>query len=128
MGIDRKPKGITARLRARKARKDALTAKDVRERVDERDGYCRYAGDAYLSGFPVPLCAGSAEWAHFAGSKRFQTRGLPPTERHTTRGSLMLCTKHHRQYDAGTLAIRALTAKGCDGPLDYRDAIAQASA
>jgi hypothetical protein len=51
------------------------------------------------------LCHGVSEWAHLGDKKRFKTRGQAPEIRHTTAGSLMLCQKHHADYDAGRMAI-----------------------
>jgi hypothetical protein len=53
----------------------------------------------------VGLCDGVSEWAHLGDKKRFKTRGQAPEVRHTTAGSLMLCTKHHQDYDAGRMVI-----------------------
>jgi hypothetical protein len=112
----RKPKGITARARAKKARADAAVAAKVRDEVRVRDGYCRYGKDDELASLQ---CGGRSEWAHFGEKKRFRTCGLPPMQRHTTAGSLQMCSIHHDDYDEGRLTIRALTDRGCDGPLDY---------
>lgn len=108
-------KGITARLRARKRAKDQRYAAKIRPIVERRDGYCRYFKD--WPDFDRQPCEGNSEWAHFGDKKRFKTRGMAPEKRHTTAGSLMLCSKHHREYDAGKLRIVALSAKGCDGGL-----------
>lgn len=126
----RKP-GPTARARRAKAAKDRRLASAVRVEVDKRDGYCRIAnwednpddwhcGRLTGDGFPADGCDGKSEWAHWDERKRFKTRGLPPEERHNTQGTLMLCTKHHDQYDGRRfpkLAITCLTDLGCDGPL-----------
>jgi len=103
--INRKP-GVTARVRAAKARKDAAYAKKIRQLVAERDGYCRLHGI---------YCQGPSEWAHLGEKKRFNTRGLPPNERHTTAGSLMLCARHHDWYDIGKMHI---CGEDANGPLE----------
>lgn len=113
-------KGIIARLRARKKRKDDTLASEVREIVDARDGYCRYGYDV-SPGRRFSQCRGPSEWAHFGDKKRARTRGMAPEERHTTAGSLKLCRTHHVDYDAGRLQIAAQTDRGCDGPLDYTE-------
>lgn len=77
-----------------------------------RDGFCRAAMKR------VGPCQGVSEWAHYL--KRFQTRKQAPEMRHTTGGSLMLCTRHHRAFDEHRLQIEVLTAAGCDGPLAFR--------
>jgi hypothetical protein len=113
-------RGIVARLRARKKRKDDTVATAVREQVSLRDGFCRYGYDV-RPGRRFSECRGLSEWAHFGAWKRFKTRGQAPEERHTTAGSLQLCTKHHGDYDAGRLVIVARTDRGCNGPLRYRE-------
>jgi hypothetical protein len=113
-------RGIVARLRARKKRKDDTYADTIREIVSARDGLCRYGYDV-SPGNRFSECRGVSEWAHFGAWKRFKTRGLPPEERHTTAGSLQLCAKHHDDYDHGRLVIVARTPRGCDGPLRYRE-------
>lgn len=113
-------KGIVARLRSRKKRQDDTYADGIREEVALRDGFCRYGYDV-SPGNRVSECKGRSEWAHFGLHKRFKTRGMAPEERHTTAGSLQLCTKHHDDYDAGRLVIVARTERGCDGPLRYRE-------
>lgn len=101
--------GPTARARRTKRGRDARYATGVRADVARRDGVCRIAtwddhpGDDHDDA--LEACEGRSEWAHLGDKKRFKTRGLPPAERHTTAGSLMLCTRHHRAYDAGRLRI-----------------------
>lgn len=110
------PKGIPRRrLKARKDRAETVVKRRVRAVVADRDGYCRYGKDYG----PGHVCVGPSEWAHWGDRKRFKTRGMPPSERHTTAGSLMLCRSIHRAYDAGALAITADTDRGCDGLLHY---------
>lgn len=107
------------RVKARKARAETVVKRQVRAVVDDRDGYCRYWKDAPYDDDWTP-CDGPSEWAHWGDRKRFKTRGMAPEVRHTTAGSLMLCQRHHRAYDAGELEIKADTDRGCDGPLSYR--------
>jgi len=54
-------------------------------------------------------------WAHMEGHRRFETRGLPPEQRHSTAWTLMLCAKHHADYDARRLRITG----NADGPLEF---------
>ncbi len=115
--LTRRRKGITARLRARKRRKESIVAAVVRDLCVARDGYCRYGLDVSPS-FRTP-CRGESEWAHFGDHKRFKTRGLSPEERHTPNGSLMLCTRHHADYDAHRLEVTAASDDGCEGMLLY---------
>lgn len=106
----RKPKGVTARLRARKRRKEGPVVKAVRAKCVERDGYCRLMG--------LGFCAGPSQWCHLGEKKRSKTRGLPPEERHTTVWSFMGCEGHHGAYDAGEIGIEPVDAeKGANGHL-----------
>ena len=111
----------TVRMRAK--RQAAKVVKVVRAQCVERDGYCRIGEwennpddlhDGALTGEGEPLiaCDGRSEWAHLGEQKRFKTRGQPATKRHTTAGSLMLCQRHHRDYDAGRMEIRGDDANG----------------
>lgn len=116
----RKPKGITARARARKKRTDDAYALMIREQVFARDGMCRYGFD--VSPAKRSSCLGPIEWAHFGEKKRFKTRGMAPAARHLMVASLALCAKHHDDYDDGRLDITARDPEaGCNGPLDYRE-------
>lgn len=113
----RRAKGPTAKARATKATRDARYASSVRKIVADRDGACRIGDwennpeDIHCDsvtgegGWPGLPCGGLSEWAHLGDKKRFKTRGLPPEERHTPAGSLMLCAQHHDDYDEGRLQI-----------------------
>jgi hypothetical protein len=97
------------RVKGRKQRHAAKVVKSVRAQCVERDGYCK-AGAAirtqpWLESQRLGTCEGVSEWAHLGDKKRFKTRGQAPEIRHTTAGSLMLCTKHHDDYDEGRMAI-----------------------
>lgn len=105
------------RTKARKQRKEDAVAKQVREQVGERDGYCRIGNTTSAFG----SCEGVSEWAHLEDLRRFKTRGQAPEVRHTTAGTCRLCTKHHGMYDREkTLTIRVLTDKGADSTLRIR--------
>lgn len=112
-----------ARVKARKQRHAAKVVKSVRQQCMERDGYCRIGnwednpGDFHDDALNSIFCEGRSEWAHLGEKRRFRTRGLLPERRHTTQGSLMLCTEHHQAYDARQLSITAMTDIGADGPL-----------
>jgi hypothetical protein len=99
------------RVKGRKQRHAAKVVQSVRQQVVERDGYCRAMPGTYPTFIGdkgralVGLCDGVSEWAHLGDKKRFKTRGQAPEVRHTTAGSLMLCTKHHQDYDAGRMVI-----------------------
>lgn len=125
--INRKPPGPTARARKRKADRDKRYAAKIRADVAERDGLCRLGEwennpDDWHSDAVNDVCDGGSQWAHFGEKKRFKTRGLPPEERHTMAGSLMLCEKHHDDYDEGRLVITAQTSLDCNGPLNFEPA------
>ena len=106
-------KGPTAKLRAAKARKDAAYAAKVREWVERRDSFCRVP--IHRAGIELGECDGPMAWAHMEGHRRFETRGLPPEQRHSTAWTLMLCAKHHADYDARRLRITG----NADGPLEF---------
>lgn len=102
---------------------EATVIARVRPIVMERDAPCRI-GKNLLSG--MGPCAGVPEWAHLNRHRRCHTRGMKPEDRHTTAGSLALCTRHHRLYDgmflsssATRLYIDELTDEGADGPLAF---------
>lgn len=108
-----KPTDTRKRIAGRKRRAEAKVKQEVRAKCVTRDGDCR------LQKAPWHDCGGESEWAHFEEKKRARTRGMPPEERHTTEGSLMLCTTAHRDYDAGRMAIEAQTLDGADGELTF---------
>lgn len=112
------------KTKARKKRRERGVITDVRQHCVTRDGYCRlFSADAETKRTVVVLfgeCAGPSEWAHFGDKKRAKTRGMEPEDRHTPEGSLMLCRKHHDDYDDGIMAIDALTDRGCQGRLVFR--------
>jgi hypothetical protein len=45
---------------------------------------------------------------------------MAPEARHTTRDSVMLCQRHHDEYDDRKLTVEFLTERGADGPLAWR--------
>lgn len=104
------------RLKGRKDRVEAKVKRAVRAECVERDGYC------LVLKLGKPGCKGPSEWAHFAGHRRSQTRGLPPEQRHDTRFSGMLCRKHHRDEEAGRWRVVYRTAQYADGPIDWEQA------
>jgi hypothetical protein len=105
------PKGDRAAEKRRRDRLEAAVIEEVRAQCVARDGFCRWTGAG------LGACAGPSEWAHFNEKKRFKTRGMDPRERHTTAGSLMMCRRHHRLYDAGRMQVEPLTERGADGRL-----------
>jgi len=106
------PKGRTRKqAKATRDRMEAKVKAAVRAACVERDGYCRM--DRHDAAGP---CDGITEWAHLGEWKRAKTRGLPPEERHHTKGSVMLCRRHHRMYDSGEIVIE-YGPDGANGPL-----------
>jgi hypothetical protein len=97
---------------AKRQRAEAKVIRSVRAEVAARDGFCRLACQG------LGPCQGVSEWCHFGASKRFRTRGMAADVRHSTSGSLMLCSRHHRMYDRHEFDLQALTDRLCDGPLD----------
>lgn len=110
----RKRKGVTARARAAKRRKEGPVVKSVRAECVKRDDYCRFMG--------ISPCEGPSEWCHMEEKQRFRTRGMAPEVRHTTTHSFMGCSRHHRLYDAGELRIFASQEYGANRPMLIRDA------
>ena len=113
------------RVKARRKRQAAKVVKSIRAQCVERDGSCRFESwedhpDDFHSDALEGICDGPAEWAHLGAQKRFKTRGQPPTHRHTTAGSLIVCRAIHRAYDEGRIAIEPQTELGADGPLTFR--------
>jgi hypothetical protein len=91
---------------ARRKRQAVKVIKAVRSQCVDRDGFCRVWRDDDGAECPADSgCIGTSEWAHLGDKKRFKTRGQAPELRHTTAGSLMLCTKHHQDYDQGRMVI-----------------------
>jgi hypothetical protein len=101
-------------LKARKARRERAVIKAVRSDVAGRDGPCRLMA---VHGSVTGYCGGVPEMAHLGEWRRANTRGLDPEDRHHTRGCLMLCTKHHRAYDAHEFDL-GYGPLGADGRLD----------
>lgn len=109
------PKGETRKRRKARARRlERAVTTEIRADVAVRDGYCRLTR---LRGIPFGECADRSEWAHMTSHRRARTMGQEPERRHTTVASLMLCGRHHDEYDAGELTIEPLTNAGADGRL-----------
>lgn len=109
----------SAKSRKRK-RAEADVVAEVRPKVEERDGYCRilsFSLDPLTLTGVIKKCEGPSQWAHLPGHRRSQTRGLPPEERHTTQGTVMLCMRHHEMEETHQLSLRPLTPDGADGPM-----------
>ena len=107
------------RVKGRKARAAGRVVQSVRQQCVERDGHCRlsrWPSNDRLFNNLTNTCVGRSEWAHLGEKRRFKTRGQAPEVRHSTAGSLMLCTKHHQDYDQGRLAIEGNDA---NAPLSF---------
>lgn len=104
-----------AKVKRRRQRQEKKVVSAVREQCVERDGDCRIGRSTRLFG----ACSGVPEWAHLGEKKRFKTRGLPPEIRHTTYGSLILCSGHHDAYDEHRITITPQTDRGADGPMTF---------
>lgn len=125
----RKPKGVTARYRAKRKRAESPVAKKVRAACVDRDGYCRmgravmgFTDDTWSIAAAVEACDGASQWAHLGDGTRAKTRGMKPERRHMTSKSVMLCRVHHDRYDGRRLPkmrIRELTEHGADGRLEF---------
>jgi hypothetical protein len=113
------------RTKARTARQARKVVKSVRQQCVERDGYCRVVRDwpdNPRGGSPFYgeiACFGPSQWAHLGEFKRSKTRGKAAVERHTTMGSLMLCARHHDQYDGRSRPYLRI-AGSPDGVLRFR--------
>lgn len=105
----RRKKGTVAKYRAKRKRADDAVRLEVRAFCVDRDGYCKLA--------QVGGCGGRSEHAHLGDKRRARTRGQAPDLRHTTEGSAIFCTTHHRAYDRGDLAISMFAELGANGPM-----------
>jgi len=114
------------RVKARAQRAEAKQLKSVRAMCVERDGECRAClltqNDHITFGAWLAPHGGPSELAHMHGRRRSKTRGMAPEIRHDTKHCLMLCRKHHQDYDAKKLIITAQSRRGADGPLTFRRA------
>ncbi len=112
-------------LKGRKDRAETKQKHMVRMLCVARDGDCALIAVTperwkdVADPMEIIGCRGESEWAHMHSRRRAQTRGMAPEIRHDTAHSLMLCTKHHEDYDQHRLRITALTRKGADGPLKF---------
>ena len=97
----------------RRLRVESKVKQKVRALCVDRDGDCRMAGISWH------VCGGASAWAHLGDQKRARTRGMKPELRHTTAGSLMLCTTAHQDYDQGRMHIVLLSRDGADRNLGF---------
>jgi len=106
------------RTKGRKGREESKVKRVVRAACVERDGYC------LVLKLDLPGCGGPSEWAHFAGHRRSETRGMAPERRHDTRFSGMLCRRHHKAEEANRFRVVYHTAKYADGPVSWEQVAA----
>lgn len=104
------------KVKGRKQRAAAKVVKSVRAQCVARDGVCRFSNQPVLLLVLLGACQGKSEWAHLGEHRRAKTRGMAPDVRHTTAGSLMLCTRHHAAYDRHDFDILA-SGRGADAAL-----------
>lgn len=104
---------------ARREREEKRAKASARSACVVRDGRCRVykimRSDHINRRWAEFPCEGKSEWAHLGEKRRFKTTGMEPEERHTTAGSMMACTKHHRMYDGHRLEVLPLAEHGADG-------------
>jgi hypothetical protein len=113
MDLTKKSIRTAKQAKAARQRAEAKVIKAVRAEVLERDGRCRldwWDGNSNL------ICHGELEMAHIGEWRRSKTRGMKPEDRHHSRGCAILCTRHHRLYDAHEFDLEYGPA-GADGPL-----------
>jgi hypothetical protein len=103
-------------VKGRSDRAEAKVKKAVRAACVARDGHC-LVGTRVLG--VSAECRGESEWAHLAGHRRSQTRGLPPERRHQSRFTAMLCTRHHDQEEHKGWRVVYRTAEYADGPVGW---------
>lgn len=105
----RKPKGPTAKYRAKRRRAENPFLAACRCHADMRDGPCKVS---VLGG-----CDGFSELMHLRPFTRAQTRGMAPEVRHQKAFTMNGCRRHHRAYDAGDLVLAMFDGMGADGPM-----------
>jgi hypothetical protein len=118
----KKRPGPTAKARAKKRRKEGPVKADVRLHCAQRDGLCRVAQWVGTDTVALELmngCDGPSEWAHMAQKRQSKTRGQVPTVRHTTAESLMLCRRHHAQYDGRARPRLYIGGEDANAPLTF---------
>lgn len=121
-GIPKPESRKKVRDRERRSASDIIVVE--RKKTSNRDGYCRlYWSDAKTRETVWGLfgrCRGPSEWAHYNDThRRSKTVGKPPEERHTSVHSMMLCERHHDDYDLNRIDVREQTPQGCDGRLRF---------
>lgn len=110
----RKPKGPTAKARAKKATAAKRREYKNKDIVRDQDVYCR---------FPLCRCRERLVMQHVSHQKHKGMGGNPTGDRSVPSLMLMLCAWRHREapisVDQGTLRWRALTKAGARGPVAW---------
>jgi hypothetical protein len=110
----RKPKGPTARARAKKARASRTAEDKHKATVREKDVYCRF-----------PLCGCRTRYIlpHVSHQRHKGMGGNPKGDRSVPSLMIMLCATRHREgqvaVDQGTLRWRAMDRAGARGPVAW---------
>jgi hypothetical protein len=111
---ERKPKGPTARARAKKARAARTLETRNKQKVRDRDGVCR---------FPECNCGRERIMLHVSHTEHKGMGGNPTGSRSVPSKMLLLCAWRHREgriaIDQGTLRWEATTPAGAAGPIDW---------
>lgn len=97
---------------ARARRADKRHADKVRADVLWLDHRCRAEG-VHVA------CFGRLIVAHMEGHRRWQTRGLPPEQRHDVSWELALCARHGDLEERHVIRVRYLSAQGARGPVEW---------
>lgn len=101
------------RIKGREDRAEKKTKTQVRAECVDRDGYCRVAE------MMRTLCNGPSQWTHLEDKRRCFTRGMKPTDRHSTQWTCQMCQGHHAAYDAHHFDVRFIDEdKGADGAIE----------
>jgi len=87
------------RVKARRQRQASQVTRSIRAQCVDRDGYCLLGPVRPMAFAGYGVCEGPSEWAHIGQHRRSKTRGMAPERRHTTKGSAMLCQRHHHALD-----------------------------
>lgn len=113
--VVRKPKGPTARARAKKARASKLRENKNKQAVRRDDVYCR---------FPLCRCRELSIMQHVSHQVHKGMGGNPKEDRSIPSLMIMLCAHRHREaaisIDNKTLRWRGRTTAGARGPVTWQ--------
>lgn len=103
-------------LNGRADRAEKKTKTQVRAECVNRDEYCRVSSMAHRT-----PCRGRSEWTHLEHKRRCFTRGMKPTDRHSTVWTCQMCEGHHDEYDAHLFDVHFIDEeRGADGPIEVQ--------